>query len=117
MDDAFENAARNANPDCPKCKGTGQYCYTRIGTPHFTICDLCCLHNQGYWRLSSSYSGYPGMCCRAGCGLVRRTPFEALVRWALDQLNKVGLWPWFGWSMIKWRLKYRYRWTTKGWKL
>lgn len=72
MNDAFDHAKANANPDCPKCLGTGRYCYTTRGTPHFTICDLCCRHDRGWWQLSMEGYGKDGgkFCCRAGCGKV-----------------------------------------------
>jgi len=69
---AFDNAAQNAKADCPQCKGTGSYQYSKRGTPHFTICDLCCLHNAGWWLLEEHYGANNGKwCCRAGCGFTR----------------------------------------------
>jgi len=70
--DVWANAAQHAKPDCPKCKGTGQYQYSTHGTPHFTICDLCCPHNMGWWLLEQHYGKDNGkLCCRAGCGKTR----------------------------------------------
>ena len=64
--DAFDNAKANAQPDCPKCKGTGTYMYSH---DHGTICDLCCNHNMGWWKLEKHYGDRNGKwCCRAGCG-------------------------------------------------
>lgn len=69
MNDAFEHAAQNASPDCPKCKGTGSYQYSTHGTPHFTICNLCCKHDRGWWLLEEYYGADNGKwCCKAGCG-------------------------------------------------
>lgn len=67
--DAFAKAAKNARPNCPKCHGTGTYQYSTIGTPHFTVCDLCCRHDMGWWLLEKHYGDDNGKwCCRAGCG-------------------------------------------------
>lgn len=67
--DPFGNAARNARQDCLKCGGTGAYQYTTRGTPHFTICDLCCKHDMGWWLLQEHYGEDNGKwCCLAGCG-------------------------------------------------
>ena len=73
---AFEYAKLNANPSCSKCAGTGRYQYTTHGTPHFTICDLCCKHDKGYWQLKEWYKDKNNMwCCLAGCGhLLERNP-------------------------------------------
>jgi ssDNA-binding Zn-finger/Zn-ribbon topoisomerase 1 len=69
MSEAFANAAKNARHDCPRCKGTGMYQYSTTGTPHFTVCDLCCRHNMGWWQLKEHYGENNGKwCCRAGCG-------------------------------------------------
>lgn len=91
LPDPWENAKRNARPDCPMCKGAGTYMYDHN---HGTICKRCCLHNMGRWRLSWSYSGWPGMCCRAGCGHVVRNPLEALMRWILDNGGMKLYWWW-----------------------
>jgi hypothetical protein len=69
----WENAAKNAKPDCPRCHGKGTYQYSTHGTPHFTICNLCCLHNMGWWTLPAEHYGDKGghLCCRAGCGATK----------------------------------------------
>jgi hypothetical protein len=69
MTNAFEHARANASLNCPKCHGTGKYQYTTRGTPHFTVCDLCCKHDMGWWLLREHYGKDNGKwCCRAGCG-------------------------------------------------
>lgn len=66
---SFEHAKENARPDCPECNGTGMYQYSTRGTPHFTVCKLCCKHDRGWWRLDDFYGEDNGKwCCRAGCG-------------------------------------------------
>ena len=71
MSDAFDHAAKNARPDCPRCGGTGKYVYTTHGTPHSTICNLCCLHDRGWWMLTEGYGENNGKwCCKAGCGKI-----------------------------------------------
>ena len=64
--DCFDNARRNANPDCQKCYGTGQFMYDHN---HSTICPLCCKHNMGWWELGEGHSNPGHWCCLAGCGL------------------------------------------------
>lgn len=72
MANSFEHAMANANKDCPKCHGTGRYQYSTRGTPHHTICDLCCKHDRGFWQLKEHYGKNNNKwCCRAGCGYVR----------------------------------------------
>jgi len=67
LSEAFDNAKRNARPDCPKCKGTGSFMYDHN---HRTVCDLCCIHNMGWWKLEKNYGDDNGKwCCKAGCGL------------------------------------------------
>ena len=68
--DPFEYAESNAKEDCAKCGGTGKYQYSTHGTPHFTICDLCCTHGQGVWELSPTCHNVSNgiWCCLAGCG-------------------------------------------------
>jgi hypothetical protein len=67
--DTFEHAAANASPDCLRCNGTGAYVYTTHGTPHSTICNLCCKHDRGWWLLEKYYGAHNGQwCCGAGCG-------------------------------------------------
>ncbi len=54
---------------CPKCGGAGWYCYSTRGTPHYTVCDMCCKHDKGYWLLEKYYGENNGKwCCKAGCG-------------------------------------------------
>ena len=66
MSESFDNAKRNAKSDCPKCHGTGGYMYDHN---HSTVCNLCCLHNMGWWKLEKHYGENNGKwCCRAGCG-------------------------------------------------
>lgn len=65
----FAHANHNARPDCPKCHGIGHYQYSTHGTPHWTICDLCCKHDTGRWKLEKHYGDKNGTwCCLAGCG-------------------------------------------------
>jgi len=77
--EAFERAATTAKPDCPKCHGTGKFQYSTRGTPHFTICDLCCTHAYGWWKLGEHYGRDNGKwCCRGGCGkVVEQIPVAA----------------------------------------
>lgn len=65
----FENAKANAKLDCPKCHGTGQW---RYDDTHYTVCNLCCKHNMGYWQLKRGYYGKNDgkWCCMAGCGQI-----------------------------------------------
>lgn len=66
------SSVQHARPDCPKCRGSGVYNSTPIGTVHWTPCDSCCPHDQGWWLLGEHHSN-PGMwCCLAGCGTVRK---------------------------------------------
>lgn len=70
--DAFASAAMNADPDCPKCHGTG---VIRRDARHAAVCDLCCKHNQGWWLLEGSYGEDNGRwACKAGCGLIVDEP-------------------------------------------
>lgn len=71
MNDSFAHAAANARADCPKCHGSGAYLYDHN---HGTICDLCCQHDRGWWRLSESQqraNSGNAWCCGAGCGFTR----------------------------------------------
>lgn len=62
----WDNAKANAKPDCPKCHGTGSFMYDHN---HSTICNLCCKHNMGWWRLTDAHGSLAGRwCCMAGCG-------------------------------------------------
>jgi ribosomal protein S27AE len=64
--DSFENAKLYAKPECPKCLGTGSFMYDHN---HRTVCDRCCTHNMGWWKLEKHYGANNGkMCCSAGCG-------------------------------------------------
>lgn len=69
---SFDQAGVTAKVDCPRCRGTGKYQYTTHGTPHFTICDLCCTHAYGWWKLPAQGCGKDGgkYCCLGGCGKV-----------------------------------------------
>ncbi len=73
--DAFASAAMNADRDCPKCHGTGVY---RYGDERMAVCDACCKHNQGWWRLEGAYGPDNGRwACKAGCGvIVDKPPLE-----------------------------------------
>ena len=66
---------------CKKCAGTGWYHYD---DNHGKICEECCKHTNGWWKLSDGYAGYQedsddNYCCKAGCGTLRRQYFERLV--------------------------------------
>ena len=70
----FEHAAKNASPGCPKCGGSGTYMYDNT---HGTICNLCCKHTLGYWKLLENYGKNNGKwCCSAGCGHLKDTKEE-----------------------------------------
>lgn len=70
--DAYASAAMNAEPDCAKCSGTGVY---HCGEGQLGVCDLCCKHNQGWWRLEAAYGADNGRwACKAGCGVIVDTP-------------------------------------------
>lgn len=43
---------------CSKCKDTGFYNSTPIGTAHWSPCPLCCKHDNGYWLLTEHYQGF-----------------------------------------------------------
>ncbi len=59
---------------CAKCNNTGWYQYSTIGTPHFTICDICCKHDKGFSLLEEHYGPNNGKwCCMAGCGFMKDT--------------------------------------------
>jgi hypothetical protein len=74
---------------CPKCNDTGWYVYSTRGTPHSTICDLCCKHDKGWWMLEKYYGYNNGkFCCRGGCGTTI-TPDEYNEK--CDQLLLAGL--------------------------
>lgn len=66
--DVWENARKNANRNCPQCRGTGSYMYDHN---HSTICKQCCKHNMGWFKLVEHYGENNNKwCCRAGCGRV-----------------------------------------------
>ena len=70
--DSSINAAMNADPDCMKCSGTGIY---DVDADHTAVCDLCCKHNVGWWRLEGFYGSDNGRwACKAGCGLIVDKP-------------------------------------------
>lgn len=56
------------NPSCPKCFGKGFYAYDEN---HSQPCELCCPHDQGFWKLPKDYKDAGKMCCRLGCGYVK----------------------------------------------
>jgi hypothetical protein len=67
VSDVWENARKNAKPDCPTCHGTGRFAYDHN---HTTICRRCCLHNMGWWQLTEAHGAENAgkWCCLAGCG-------------------------------------------------
>jgi hypothetical protein len=70
--DAYSNAAINADPDCPKCRGTGTFVHDERQT---RVCDACCKHNVGWWMLEGYYGANNGKwACKAGCGLIVDQP-------------------------------------------
>lgn len=60
---------------CEKCNDTGWFQYIH---DYKQVCDACCKHDGGWWELSkefhgSSYiDGADNMCCKLGCGTMRR---------------------------------------------
>jgi len=70
MTEAFDKAKMwGGKPDCPRCHGAGVYVYTTHGTPHSTVCALCCPHDMGWWKLGKYHGADNGKwCCRGGCG-------------------------------------------------
>jgi hypothetical protein len=58
------------DPTCQKCHGTGWYQYDFSGLGHSTVCDACCKHDKGWWKLGEMHSDPGKWCCRAGCGAV-----------------------------------------------
>jgi len=51
---------------CHKCHGVGSYMYD---DKHGKPCEICCLHDQGYWQLHEHYgNNNEKWCCNAGCG-------------------------------------------------
>jgi hypothetical protein len=62
-------------PACSKCLGTGWYAYDHN---HSKPCEVCCPHDQGWWRLLEHYGHNNGRwACRRGCGhIVESLPRE-----------------------------------------
>jgi len=56
---------------CPKCAGKGFYAYD---DNHSKPCEVCCPHDQGWWRLGKDYRDAGKWCCRRGCGLICDSP-------------------------------------------
>jgi hypothetical protein len=53
---------------CKMCNGTGFYIYDHN---HGKICEGCCKHPEGFFRLGERYDAKTGMwCCRTGCGYI-----------------------------------------------
>ena len=53
---------------CESCGGTGWYQYDDM---HSKVCEFCCTHLQGWWKLDGHYGSDNGKyCCKAGCGTV-----------------------------------------------
>jgi len=70
--DALASAAMNADPDCARCGGAGVYAG---GDAALYVCELCCKHNQGWWRLEGGYGENNGRwACKAGCGAIVDRP-------------------------------------------
>jgi len=54
---------------CPKCNGTGWYQYDHN---HSKICEFCCKHDHGFFRLKKYYGKDNGkLCCKKGCGFTK----------------------------------------------
>ncbi len=57
---------------CEKCNGTGLYMYDEI---HATVCNACCTHPEGWWKLEKHYGKDNGKyACKKGCGTVIDKP-------------------------------------------
>lgn len=57
---------------CKKCKGTGYYLYDEN---HITICNACCTHPDGWWKLDERYGKAKGKyICKRGCGTIADSP-------------------------------------------
>lgn len=66
------SAAMMADPDCPKCHATGMY---QCGDRRLAVCDLCCKHTRGWWRLEGAYGADNGRwACKTGCGVIVDAP-------------------------------------------
>jgi hypothetical protein len=54
---------------CLKCNGTGWYKYDHN---HGKPCEVCCLHDKGFWLLKEHYGNDNGkLCCLKGCGYTK----------------------------------------------
>lgn len=51
--------------ECKRCGGTGWYAYD---DNHSKVCEVCCLHDQGWWPLDPELHGKAGYACKRGCG-------------------------------------------------
>ena len=57
---------------CKKCGGTGQYQYDEN---HITVCDACCTHLDGWYKLEERYGNDNGKyACKRGCGTLAANP-------------------------------------------
>ena len=53
---------------CKKCNDTKLYAYDEN---HVTICDACCAHSEGCWKLEKHYGKNNGRyACKTGCGTI-----------------------------------------------
>lgn len=75
---------------CKKCKGTGRYMYDEN---HITVCDACCTHPDGWWKLEKHYAEDNGKyACKRGCGtLINELPSaeDTLIQMTKDALKDV----------------------------
>jgi hypothetical protein len=70
---------------CPKCNNTGWYAYDHN---HSKVCEVCCTHTDGWWKLEEHYGESNGRdeslitgssksslnakyACKTGCGVVK----------------------------------------------
>jgi len=54
---------------CPKCNDTHWYAYDEN---HAKICEVCCTHSDGWWKLEEHYGKSNGKyACKTGCGVVK----------------------------------------------
>ena len=58
---------------CTKCDSKGWYRYDQN---HTTICDACCKHHLGWYKVVRGQAGYikgdNNNCCLVGCGTMER---------------------------------------------
>ena len=56
---------------CQVCNGSGIYCYDEI---HATWCEKCCLHEDGYWLVTTEDHGkdFIGKWLCKKCGCIRK---------------------------------------------